>query len=86
MKSLFPGHEDSLGKSDPLEMFNALSASEQYRGRLRLLPYSSLGNSAALIAAFRPDSVTVNDTEKTKLLIALSPTSLCADGEYSAIL
>lgn len=86
LEALFPGQEASLKKSDPLEMFNALSTSERYRGRLRLLPYSSLGNSAALITAFRPDRVVINGTEKAKLLIALSPTPLCADGEYSAIL
>ncbi len=70
--------------SDPLEMFMSLSELDSCRGRFRLVPYSSLGNPAGLLPAFRPDSLTVGG-KRQSALIAVSPAALCADGEYSAI-
>ena len=54
-------------------------------GRVTLLPYSALGTGRGLIAALRPDSVSV-DGEPADILIGLSPAPLSGDGEFDAIL
>ncbi len=69
---------------DPLEMFLALSDSPACRGRFRLVPYSALGTESGLLPAFRPDEMTV-EGRRSSALIAVSCSSLCPDGEYSAI-
>ncbi len=83
--ALFPGEcQECFALSDPLEMFLALSGSCACRGRFRLIPYSSVGNPAGLLPAFRPDSLTIGG-KTTPSLIAVTSSLLCADGEYNAV-
>ena len=83
--ALFPAEcQECFALSDPLEMFLALSETGVCRGRFRLIPYSSIGDPAGLLPAFRPDSLTVGG-KTTPSLIAVTSSSLCADGEYNAV-
>lgn len=84
-EALFPAEcQECFALSDPLEMFLALSETGVCRGRFRLIPYSSIGDPAGLLPAFRPDSLTVGG-KTTPSLIAVTSSSLCADGEYNAV-
>lgn len=53
---------------------------------LRLLPYTDAGGKRSLLAAFRPERVTVDGAERDDLLAAVCPASLGGDGSYDAIL
>lgn len=57
-----------------------------YRSRFRLVPYTAIGVSAGLLLAFSPDSIEINGKKQRDILIALSPTRLCEDGEYCAVI
>ncbi len=50
---------------------------------LRLIPYRTVGRSAGMLLAIRPDRVLVNGEER-KLLVAFSPNELGGDG-YKAL-
>ena len=65
-----------------------VAAAEVLRDRadgVRLLPYTAVGIPGGLLAAFRPQSLTV-DGRPAALLIALSPTPVSAEGEYELLL
>ena len=66
---------------DAVTALGELSARPGLAGRVTLLPYSAVG-SRGLLAALRPDSVTV-DGKARDILLALSPDSL--DSGYEAI-
>ena len=66
-------------------MFQALGAVPELEGRVRLIPFVSVGASAGLLPALRPDLVCVQGRTEQGALIALSPTPLCPDGGYEAL-
>ena len=51
----------------------------------RLIPYSSVGVPAGLLAAFRPDALTAGDAS-LPLLVAVSPTPVSSEGDYQILL
>ncbi|MGI5935213.1 MAG: sigma-E processing peptidase SpoIIGA [Oscillospiraceae bacterium] len=75
-----------LKTDDPAEAMEALAAIPRCRSRFRLIPFTSVGMERSLLLAFRPDSLTVNGESIPDALVALSPTRICEDGEYAAIL
>jgi stage II sporulation protein GA (sporulation sigma-E factor processing peptidase) len=84
---LFPPESAKLlREEDPAELLRGLSELPGLGGRFRLVPYAAVGVPSGLLLAFRPDRLTLNGVEETGLLVALSPTPLCTDGEYAAIL
>ena len=52
---------------------------------VRLLPYTAIGVPGGLLAAFRPESLTVAGKAQM-LLVALSPTPVSPEGEYDLLL
>lgn len=58
--------------------------------KLRLIPFSSIGNRNGLLLAFKPDLIKVNNSKKTKVieecLIGIYKNKLSNNGEYAAIL
>lgn len=78
---LFRGHEQLL-ELDAVEFISAASALPEFKGRLRLIPYSSVGG-CGMLAAFRPERLTVDGRER-EALAALSPNA-CGDG-YEGII
>lgn len=69
-----------------IEFFEELSKFDGLAGRFRLIPYTAVGVSSNLLPAFRPDSLVIDGEAHGDMLVALSPTRLCEDGEYSAII
>lgn len=67
---LFRGYEPLL-ELDAVEFISAASALPEFKGRLRLIPYSSVGG-CGMLAAFRPERLTVDGKER-EALAAISP-------------
>lgn len=80
-RPLFEGCEELL-ELEGVAFMEMASALPRFEGRLRLIPYSSLGGSG-LLCAFRPDSV-LCDGEKLEIMAALSHAA-AGDG-FQAIL
>lgn len=53
---------------------------------LRLIPYAGVDGSARLMAAFRPDRVTVQGRERKDLIAAVTPAPIGAGGMYDAVI
>lgn len=83
LKSFFRG--DGLGPA----AHEAEAAGSAWAGRLRVVPYDSLGRSGGLLPAFRPDRILVQtDGEKVetdRVVIAVSPKKLSRDGSFNSI-
>ena len=75
----------ALEHTDALEVFQALGSLPELAGRVRLIPFVSVGAAAGLLPALRPDLVCVQGRTEQDALIALSPTPLCPDGGYEAL-
>ena len=80
---LFRPYEALLDLRDPAELLACAGETDALRGQLRLIPYSAVG-SKGFLAAFRPDSLSVNGKKIRDLLVALSP-SASGDG-FDAII
>ena len=80
---LFRPYEALLDLRDPAELLACAGETDALRGQLRLIPYSAVG-SKGFLAAFRPDSLSVNGKKNRDLLVALSP-SASGDG-FDAII
>lgn len=72
---------ECLDISDPAELISLPC----YSGRLRLIPYSAVGTAGGLLAAFRPDELTVDGKPRDDILIAISPNGIKGDGFDSVI-
>ena len=71
LRPLFPGQE-ALLELDAVELVSLAGALPELRGRFRLLRCGSVGGPA-LLAAFRPDAVTLDGAPCPGLLAAVSP-------------
>lgn len=78
--------DELMHASDPIELMVALGRLEEKPGRFRLVPYSSVGVDSGMLVCFRPDELKINGAQERDLLVAISRTRLCADGEYSAVI
>lgn len=83
-KLLPPVLADALSDG-PAVFMEALPFFEALRPRFRLIPYSSVGQSAGLMPIFRPDSIRLDGKPVHTLLVGLCPNELSASGEFSAI-
>ncbi len=68
------------------EFMLAVSEHEALRPRFRLVPYSAVGVSFAMLPVFKPDMALVTGKATDKLLVGLSPINMCPDGDFSAII
>ena len=69
-----------------VELMEALPYFEALRPRFRLIPFSSIGQSAGLLPVFRPDALRIDGKERADLLVGLCPMELSTDGQYSAVI
>ena len=53
--------------------------------KLRLIPYSSLGNKGGMMIGFIPDEITIDGKSAKSSVVAISPGTLSAPGEYGAL-
>ncbi|MCC8078086.1 MAG: sigma-E processing peptidase SpoIIGA [Oscillospiraceae bacterium] len=81
---LFEGSA-ALELSDPLAALEAMQA-QNPAVRFRLLPCACVAAERALLLCFRPDAVRTDGQARRDLTVAVSPHSLCPDGEYQALL
>lgn len=72
-------------EADAAAILERAGTDPRCQGRFRLVPYSAVGVESALLAAFRPDRLTVDGRVEKGVLVAVAPNRLCADGEYSAV-
>ena len=70
----YPG----LAACPAVELVERAARFPELAGRFRLIPYSAVGG-AGLLAAFRPDALTVGGETRAELLAAVSP-ELQGDG------
>ncbi len=83
---LFPKELQSvLQTASPMELIEQLSGCGGCN-TVRLIPYSAVGVSQNLLAAFRPDRICIDGIADRTVLIAISPSRLCADDAFSAVL
>jgi len=80
-----PGTGTLLAEQGAAALVETLSRSEGYAPRLSLVPYRAVGTAGGLLAAFRPDRLCLDGRETDAFLVALSPTPLGGDGDYSAV-
>lgn len=83
---LFPTDvQPALRTGSPMDLVELLST----RGgcsTVRLIPYSAVGVPHDLLAAFRPDALSVDGISEHTVLVAVAPGKLCADEEFAAVL
>ncbi len=84
--SLLPKSLLDALKSGVFEFIDALGKDEVYRTRFRLVPYSAVGVSAALLPVFRPEELWLDGIQEKNLLVGLCPTKISFDGEFSAVI
>jgi len=77
--------KDALKNGVP-EFIEDLSNEDALRSRFRLVPYSAVGLKMALLPVFRPDELCLDGKEEKNTLVGISPTTLCNDGEFSAVI
>lgn len=70
----------------PAEFLVSLAENEALKTRFRLVPFSAVGVQSSMLPVFRPDKTLVDGKEKQKLLVGLSPTKMCSDNEFSAVI
>ena len=73
-----------LRADDPSGSFRALSELPEFSGRLRLIPFSSVGGSGLLLA-FRPDSITIDGIPSENTLAAVTNARLSPANMYQGI-
>lgn len=80
LEGLFPALDAEALSSDCTELLTEPSLA----GRLRLIPYSTVGTSG-MLAAFRPDSIIIDGKSRDDIIVAISPTPVGGDG-FEAII
>lgn len=83
---LLPEHLIASLKTGVPEFIEAVSTEEAYRAKFRLVPYSAVGVKIALLPVFRPDGLWVDGKENKNTLVGISPTILCNNSEFSAVI
>ena len=82
--ALFGESAALLDAADPARTMERLGERREFAGRLRLIPFSSVGGTGLLLAV-RPDRITIDGAAEDNILIAVTPNSLSAFGAYHAI-
>lgn len=53
--------------------------------KIRLIPYSSLGNESGILTGFIPDEVSIDGQKIQEVIVAISPHALSKSNEYNAL-
>ena len=80
LSRVLPGTAELFQQLSPVELLELGQSLPELRGRLRLLPYSTLDGSG-LLPAFRPDALLVEGRSRPELLVAVSPRASGEDFE-----
>lgn len=71
-------------QQDPAELVEHLSQQPGMAGRMRLIPFNSVGGSG-LLAAFRPDTLSIGGKSIDNTLVAFTDSKLSTYGQYQGI-
>lgn len=82
---LLPGELLSSLERSVGDFMLAVERDSDYRCRFRLVPYSAVGRDFSLLPVFRPDRLSLDGRERKDILVGISPTKLCGNGEFSAV-
>ena len=58
----------------------------KYLNRYRILPYSTIGNNSGIMQGFISDYVKLNDVLINSVVVGISPSPICENGEFEAII
>ena len=72
LRPILQEYTEFFAALQPVELAEAAAGVPMLAGRIRLVPYRSLGGGG-LLPAFRPDCLSVDGQETTALLVAVSP-------------
>ncbi len=81
LSALFPGLEAELSSYDCTK----IPVEPSLAGKIRLISYSAVGTGSGMLAAFRPDSITVDGQPRGDIIVAISPTPVGGEGFDSLI-
>ncbi len=80
---------EQCGEND-LNAIAEIMAVSKWAARFRLIPYKSLGRENGMLVGFKPDTVTILDSDReirlSNIIIAIYRKKLSKDGEYSALI
>lgn len=71
LRPIFLDHTAFLEELPPIDLVETLSQLPEYSGRLRLIPFRSLGGGG-LVPVFRPEHLWIDGKETDDLLVAVS--------------
>jgi len=84
-KKLLPSCLSDRLEMEATELLSAVPLEDGDALKLRLISYNAAGVGSGLMAVFRPDELSVDGKQRNDVLVGLSRTELCPDGEFSAI-
>ena len=80
---------EQCGEND-LNAIAEIMTISKWAARFRLIPYKSLGRENGMLVGFKPDIVTILDSDRkiqlSNIVIAIYRKKLSKDGEYSALI
>lgn len=93
IRELLPGDIQKIfeqcGEND-LNAIAEIMTISKWAARFRIIPYKSLGRENGMLIGFKPDIVTIYDSNKKiqlcNIVIAIYRKKLSKDGEYSALI
>ena len=71
LRPLFAEYTVLLDELQPVDLLQAMAFIPSFAGRLRLIPFHSLGGSG-MLPVFRPEKLWINGVETGNLLVAVS--------------
>lgn len=93
IKELLPDDVQKIFEHSGENDLNAIAeimTDSKWATRFRIIPFKSLGKENGMLVGFRPDIVTIFDSEKEiqlrNIVIAIYRKNLSKDGEYSALI
>jgi stage II sporulation protein GA (sporulation sigma-E factor processing peptidase) len=93
LKELLPDEIQKIFEQSGENDLNAIAeimSISKWAARFRVIPFKSLGRENGLLVGFRPDGITIFDSERkiqlNNVIIAIYRKNLSKDGEYSALI
>ncbi len=93
IKTMMPDNIHRIFECCPENNLSAIAeimAISKWATRFRVIPFKSLGKENGMLLGFKPDTVTIFDSEKKiqlkNIIIAIYRQSLSRDGEYNALI
>ncbi len=87
LKTILPEEfYDVLSNGSAMDYIAYENTPSIFESRLRIIPYSSLGEENGILMGFKPDAVKISDKCITNIIIGVYNRSLSATYEYDALL